>query len=195
MRQAWSKSPELGEKPMSEAEPGRLPWSRRAAARRPIVLALGGLGIGLLSVGHSEPLLVYNATASAPVGFYRVLPPSPLRQGDLVLAGTPASLRLLAAERGYVPATVPLVKRVAALCGETVCAVSHSITIDGRHVADQLLVDHLGRALPAWSGCRTLDRGEVFLLMEGVPDSFDGRYFGPVPMSAIIGKLTPLWLR
>jgi conjugative transfer signal peptidase TraF len=157
--------------------------------------ALGGLGIGLLSVGRSEPLLVYNATASAPVGFYRVLPPSPLRQGDLVLAGTPASVRLLAAERGYVPATVPLVKRVAALRGEMVCAVGHSITIDGRHVADQLLVDRLGRALPAWSGCRTLDQGEVFLLVEGVPDSFDGRYFGPVAMSAIIGKLTPLWVR
>jgi type IV secretory pathway protease TraF len=28
----------------------------------------------------------------------------------------------------------------------------------------------------------------------GVPDSFDGRYFGPVPDSTIIGSATPLWL-
>ncbi len=180
---------------MSDTAPRRMSWPRRATCRRAVSLALGGLGIGLLSIGRSVPLLVYNATASAPVGFYRVLPLSPLRKGDLVLAGTPTSVRLLAAERGYVPATVPLVKRVAALSGETVCAISHSITIEGRHVADQLLIDRLGRALPTWSGCRTLAQGEVFLLNEDVPDSFDGRYFGPVPISAIIGKLTPLWLR
>jgi type IV secretory pathway protease TraF len=34
---------------------------------------------------------------------------------------------------------------------------------------------------------------ELFLLMEGVPGSFDGRYFGPVNRSAIIGRLVPLW--
>ncbi|NJO35955.1 MAG: S26 family signal peptidase, partial [Rhodospirillales bacterium] len=34
---------------------------------------------------------------------------------------------------------------------------------------------------------------EVFLLMEGVADSFDGRYFGPVPTASIIGRLAPLW--
>jgi type IV secretory pathway protease TraF len=27
------------------------------------------------------------------------------------------------------------------------------------------------------------------------PGSFDGRYFGPVPRSSIIGKATPLWVR
>ncbi len=63
------------------------------------------------------------------------------------------------------------------------------------HVADQLLFDRRGRPLPNWTGCRTLAEDEVFLLMEGVPDSFDGRYFGPVPMTAIIGKLASLWVR
>jgi type IV secretory pathway protease TraF len=38
-----------------------------------------------------------------------------------------------------------------------------------------------------------LQAGEVFLLMEGVPDSFDGRYFGPVTTAAIVGRLVPLW--
>jgi type IV secretory pathway protease TraF len=33
------------------------------------------------------------------------------------------------------------------------------------------------------------------LLMPGVPASFDGRYFGPIRASAVIGKLVPLWTR
>jgi conjugative transfer signal peptidase TraF len=141
------------------------------------------------------PVLVWNASASAPIGLYRVRSTGIVRRGDLVLARTPDSVRRLAAERRYLPATVPLVKRVAALDGDTVCAIDRAVTIDGRHVADQRAADRLGRPLPAWRGCRTLGRGDIFLLMAGVPDSFDGRYFGLVPANAIIGKLVPLWLR
>lgn len=174
-------------------------WPRRRGRFRPrAILALGVLGLGLIGLatfGRPAPLIVYNASASAPIGFYRVLSARPIRRGDLVLARTPDSVRRLAAERDYLPATVPLVKRVVALDGDTVCAVSHAVTIDGRHVADQLVADRLGRPLSAWTGCRTLGPDDIFLLMQGVPDSFDSRYFGPVPTSAIIGGLMPLWLR
>lgn len=171
---------------------------RRGRVRPLAILALGTLGLGplgLAALGRPAPLIVYNASASAPIGFYRVLSVDEIRGGDLVLARTPASVRKLAAERGYIPETVPLVKRVAAVAGDTVCAVDHAISIDGRYAADQLSTDRLGRPLPVWTGCRTLRAGEIFLLMEGVPDSFDGRYFGPVPTSAVIGELVPLWLR
>jgi type IV secretory pathway protease TraF len=47
--------------------------------------------------------------------------------------------------------------------------------------------------LPHWDGCRTLQADELFLLMAAVPDSFDSRYFGPVSLSAVIGRLVPLW--
>lgn len=170
---------------------------RRGRSRPRAILALGSLGLGLIvltALGRPAPLVIYNASASAPLGFYRVLPVGMLRRGDLVLARTPNSVRRLAAERAYLPANVPLVKRIAALDGDTVCALDRAVTIDGRHVAVQLAADRLGRPLPAWTGCRTLGPDEVFLLMEGVPDSFDGRYFGPVPARAVIGKLVPLWL-
>lgn len=169
---------------------------RRGRARRRTTLALTTLGLGLLGLavlGRPAPLIVYNASASAPLGFYRVLPADALHRDDLVLVRTPMAVRRLAAERGYLPATVPLVKRITALAGDTVCAIDHAITINGRHVADQLATDRMGRPLPHWTGCKTLHGGEIFLLMAGVPDSFDGRYFGAVPASAVIGRLVPLW--
>ena len=170
---------------------------RRRGRRRPravLALALLGLGlIGLATLARPAPWLVWNASASAPIGLYRVLPGKPVR-GDLVLVRTPDSVRQLAAERGYLPQNVPLVKRVAAAGGDVVCAADDVISVNGRVVAERLARDRLGRPLPSWSGCHLLDGGEAFLLMEGVSDSFDGRYFGPVPTAAIIGRLVPLWV-
>jgi conjugative transfer signal peptidase TraF len=139
------------------------------------------------------PRLVWNASASAPLGFYSVRPATTIARGDLVLAELPPRARGLAAERDYLPADVPLVKRVAALAGDSVCSLGATIIIDGMPVAQRRPVDSHGRVLPAWQGCRVLGRGDVFLLMPAVPDSFDGRYFGIIETRAILGKLVPLW--
>jgi conjugative transfer signal peptidase TraF len=144
--------------------------------------------------GKHAPVLVYNGSASAPIGWYRVLPAFPMHDGDLVLVPLPEPFATLAAERGYVPLSVPLVKRVAASAGAAVCASGGEVTIDGKLAADRLAADREGKELPAWSGCRRLSAGEIFLLMPDVPDSFDGRYFGPVAADAVIGRLEPLWL-
>ena len=175
-----------------------VPLRRRRGHRPRAILALGLLGLGAIGLpllGRPAPLIIYNGSASAPLGLYRVLPAGPIRRGDLVLARTPVSVRSLAAERGYLPESVPLVKRVAATAGDAVCVRDHAVSIDGRHVADQLVADPESRPLPAWTGCRALGPDEIFLLMADVPDSFDGRYFGPIPANAIIGKLVPLWFR
>jgi conjugative transfer signal peptidase TraF len=169
---------------------------RRGGRRRPravLALTLFGLGlIGLAALARPAPWLVWNASASVPIGLYRVLPGKPIR-GDLVLVRTPSSVRQLAAERGYLPQNVPLVKRVAALDGDIVCATDDVISVNGRVVAERLARDRLDRPLSAWTGCQILEPNDVFLLMEDVSDSFDGRYFGPVRQAAIIGRLAPLW--
>jgi conjugative transfer signal peptidase TraF len=158
-------------------------------------LALTALGVALTSIpmiANPRPRLVWNATESAPVGLYRVDPAAAVSRGDLVLAKLPASLRRLAARRRYLPSNVPLVKRVAALDGDVVCAWGNTVAANGMPVARRLFDDRAGRPLPHWEGCRILDR-EVFLLMQDVPASFDGRYFGPVPASSVLGRLAPLW--
>jgi conjugative transfer signal peptidase TraF len=154
---------------------------------------LGFALLGLAALARPTPLLVWNTSASAPIGLYRVVPGAPAR-GDLVLVPTPDSVRKLADKRRYLPSNVPLVKRIAAAGGDVVCAAGDAISINGRVVARRLISDRLGRPLPSWSDCRRLIGDEAFLLMEHVADSFASRYFGPVLTSTIIGRLVPLWV-
>ncbi|MGF1610420.1 MAG: conjugative transfer signal peptidase TraF [Kiloniellales bacterium] len=174
------------------------PARHRHGHNRPrATLALAALGLAALSVAalaDPAPRLVWNASASAPLGLYWVSHTVPSR-GELVLAELPPDARRLAAERGYLPAGVPLVKRVVALGGDVVCAVDHAISVNGQVVAQRLAHDRLGRLLPRWSGCRVLTDDELFLVMEDVPGSFDGRYFGPLQRAAVIGGLVPLRTR
>jgi conjugative transfer signal peptidase TraF len=142
----------------------------------------------------STPRLVWNASASAPIGFYWRVTRAPSR-GDLVLARAPLWARNLAAQRRYLPLNVPIVKRVAAVAGDVVCASGDALFIDGRLVAHRPTSDRMGRPLPQWEGCEILSAGEFFLLMAEAPDSFDGRYFGVTERRNIIGRLVPLWTR
>jgi conjugative transfer signal peptidase TraF len=141
------------------------------------------------------PRLVWNASASAPIGLYRVTPGARVRVGDMVIARLPVAMRLLAARRRYLPIGVPLVKRVFAITGARVCASGSFVSVNGHQIVRRRAADRVGRSLPAWSGCRTLGAGEIFLAMTRVNDSFDGRYFGPTAANDVIGKATPLWVR
>ena len=158
---------------------------------------LVGLALLLASAAvGAQPLLVWNATASAPIGLYRVKPldSRPSQLGELVLIRPDATSARVYAERGYLPFGVPLLKRVVAVAGQGVCERDGVLSIDGRHVADALPTDGRGRPLVAWSGCRQLRDGEAFVLMVEVPASLDGRYFGPTPIRSVIGRATPLWI-
>ena len=169
----------------------------RRRRRRRLSMLAGSVAVTLLSLSaalHPVPRLIWNASASASIGLYWVNPSGATRRGDLVLATPPDAARRLAAERGYLPAGVPLVKRVAAIAGDLVCVDSGEVRIAGHHVARTLSADREDRPLRSWDGCRSLANGEVFLLMADVPDSFDSRYFGPVERGHIVGRLVPLWI-
>lgn len=163
--------------------------------RRAVLLGAGIVALGLTIALPPLPRLVWNASASAPIGLYAVSPGATLQRGDMVVAWLPAETRQLAASRRYLPSNVPLVKRVVATAGDTICAVNRVVTANGRPIAVRRDADAAGRALPAWRGCFRLAPGMVFLLMTETPDSFDGRYFGPTLGQDVIGRATPLWLR
>jgi conjugative transfer signal peptidase TraF len=160
-----------------------------------VIAMLAGMALLLVSAAGVHPLIIWNATASAPVGFYRVLSAGqgPLGTGELVLARPDASAAQLYARRGYLPLGVPMLKRIAAVSGQLICEQDGKLSIDGRHVADALPADGRGRPLIPWRGCRRLQDGEVFLLMADIPASLDGRYLGPTPIRSVLGRAVPLW--
>lgn len=166
---------------------------------RLVVVALfTSLGIAALawpSLHTSLARIVYNPSDSVPPGWYRIGPPESLHVGSFVLVRLPADTAALAAQRGYLPEHIPLLKRIGAMSPQQVCIEKHIVRIDGMPVASVHATDGRGRPLSAWQQCRRLHDGELFLLSATNPASFDSRYFGPVAVSAVIGSAQPLWTR
>jgi type IV secretory pathway protease TraF len=108
--------------------------------RHLIPLALGLTACAALTRA-SAPSLIWNTTASAPIGLYRVLSPRPMRRGDLVAIAPPPALANALARRGVLPLGVPLIKPVAGLPGDLVCRHRRTITVAGRTLASARLRD------------------------------------------------------
>ncbi len=178
----------------------------RSRLRARIVLA-GFAAVGLAALVWAAfvqplPRLTYNPSDSVAVGWYRIEPFDPrtasllrpLSVDSIVLVPLPVEVAALAAQRGYLPTRVPLLKRVGAVAPQHVCIVAGQVRIDGVPSAAVLPADRLGRSLPSLQLCRHLEPGELFLLSVTKPASFDSRYFGPVSASTVIGVAHRVWL-
>lgn len=155
--------------------------------------SVGVAAVAFTAFGTRPPRLIWNASASVPIGLYRVQSDARPELTDLVVVRPPEALAWFLAEGGYLPRNVPLLKRVAALPGQQVCRTGTAITVDGVPFGDALEFDRRGRALPVWRGCTTLAHDQVFLMNTERPDSLDGRYFGPLPRQSIVGQASPIW--
>ena len=164
-------------------------------AWKTLVTTLTAAGVVVVSGPSAHPTLIWNATPSVPVGLYRVQPDHHPRVTETVVVRPPDDLVWFLSEGGYLPRGVPLLKHIAALGGQRVCRVGATITIDGVRQGEALLHDHRGRPLPVWQGCVVLTREQVFLLNADRPGSLDGRYFGPLDRSTIVGRAEPIWTR
>jgi conjugative transfer signal peptidase TraF len=136
---------------------------------------------------------IWNASESVPIGLYLIRPTGRLFVTELVAVVPPEPLATFLAEGGYLPRGIPLLKRVLALPGQTVCRDQLAITVDEIWVGETRERDGRGRPLPIWQGCHVLADGEVFLMNWQSADSLDGRYFGVLPATAIVGRAEPLW--
>lgn len=169
------------------------------AIKRLAVLACMGVCLAALVVpmlAQVQARIVYNPSDSVARGWYRIAPvvsSQSLHVGSIVLARLPADVAAFAAQRGYLPAGVPILKRIGALAPQSVCVREQVVRIDGDAVATARLHDGARRPLSAWAQCRSLGETELFLLSDTNPASFDSRYFGPIHASAVLGIARPLW--
>lgn len=186
-KEPMNRAPKI-EPMIPQPSPRRGCWRRRLAALGTVAILLTTIPLFI-----DMPLrLMWNASASVPRGLYIVKPAVP-RRGDLAVVRPPASVAHFMDRRHYVPLGIPLLKPVAAVSGATVCRVGPDVTVDGAPLAMALRADRLGRPLPVWSGCHHLIPGELFLLADASPSSFDSRYFGPVTAGDVVGRAVPLW--
>lgn len=159
-----------------------------------VLTALGALALLTPWCADLPPIVVWNATASAPIGLYAVVRARAPRVGDLVLLRLDPGTAATFAARGYLPNGVPLLKRIRAVAGMGVCAHDGALFVAGEHVADAMPTDSAGRPLDPWTGCRPLDVDEILVLNTDIPASLDGRYLGPSRITSVIGRAVPLWI-
>jgi conjugative transfer signal peptidase TraF len=164
---------------------------------RSAVVPLLGVGAAIVFVAAAmpehRPRVLWNASASLPVGLYLLSAPERPSVGDLVAVRLPPEHAAWAAERGYLGRSALLLKRIAALPGTEVCRLGSVIRIDGTTVATALKTDTHDRPMPVWQGCVLLAESEVFLLLAETPGSLDGRYFGPTEAASIVARARPIW--
>ncbi|MCG2663390.1 MULTISPECIES: S26 family signal peptidase [unclassified Brevundimonas] len=156
------------------------------------LIPVAGLAVMAASANRAPDLALVNESPSLPEGLYVRQADAPIAHGSVVAIAQPSSIRPYLATLG-MPAEVKLIKRVAAVGGDRVCAEEGAVRTPSR-VSPVLARDRRGVALPTWDGCRTLGPDELFLLGD-TPGSFDSRYFGPVHRAEVDGvyKETLTW--
>jgi conjugative transfer signal peptidase TraF len=158
------------------------------ATRLPRMLATGlAVSILLAVVGASHFIGFNSSPSAAPVGFYWRTAPRP-RRGKLVEFCLPEDVAVFAEARGYIghgscPGdTESLGKVVTGMPGDVV-------SVDP---AAALKRDTAGRPMtPFPFGQYRVPAGEVWV-HGAARNSFDSRYFGPVPIANIRASLEPL---
>jgi conjugative transfer signal peptidase TraF len=160
-----------------------------------ILMTFAAVALVLSTMDEATPTYIWNASKSVPIGLYQLQPAGRLAVTELVAVRPPEPLATFLDLNGYLPIGVPMLKRVLALPGQTVCRKELTISVDEIDMGNALSRDSRGRPLPVWQGCLVVGADELFLMNWQSADSLDGRYFGVVPSSSVIGKALPVWTR
>lgn len=158
-----------------------------------VVISVLAIAAASLPSNAKKPFLIWNVDSSVPIGLYIVEDAEEVNITDLVAVRPPAAIAEFLADREYARLGAPLLERVLALPGQTVCRNGSTIMVDGIDMGATQRADAFDRPLPDWQGCRKLTDDMIFVMNWHSPHSVDSRYFGPLPRSSIVGRATPLW--
>jgi conjugative transfer signal peptidase TraF len=154
------------------------------------------VSITVLILRHWGPTLLINETRSEPLGFYRLVSHGNLadyRRGMYVVFPVPPELRPLVYGRGWLKNGIPFLKELLGLAGDQVCVFKDRLEINHRYVGPVFEFDSSHHALPQHLGCFEVQKGFFFAASAYFDKSFDGRYFGPLPLSLLSGEARPVW--
>ena len=155
------------------------------------------------AMAHAGYTVTANLTPSVPVGLYVANHHTgAITRGLIVSFGPQNSAARYGFERGWIKPGGTYIKRVGAIAGDMVC-VDNALTV-ATNVAGKLgalerigpvaEVDRNGRPLPhELEGCHRVPAGYFLPVGDGLPNSYDGRYYGFVPVLAVQATLSPMW--
>jgi conjugative transfer signal peptidase TraF len=149
--------------------------------------------------------LILNTTPSVPMGLWLVQPTTQKIQRGSMISICPVDKPIfrLARSRGYIPAGpcsgryTPLLKRVAAMPGDRVTITQSGLWVNGKSLPNSRskLRDAAGRPLPILPpGKYKVAPNTLWLISTHSSNSFDSRYFGPLPAANVQGLARPIWI-
>ena len=161
------------------------------------VMGVAAVGVFFGVVGWKAwgPQMLINETPSEPMGLYRLVkhPESDFRRGMYVVFPVPHELQALVYGRHWMKSGIPFLKQLLGLAGDRICVVGHQLMINGRTIGPVFDRDSQGQPLPQHPGCFEVHAGTFFAASQTLDKSFDGRYFGPLPLSQLQGEARPVW--
>jgi signal peptidase I len=122
--------------------------------------------------GSMEPTLMIEDRVLVNKFLYRIGEP---KQGDIVVFVSPSDK------------SIDYIKRVVAVGGQTVNVDDGRVSVDGKLLdepyVNKEVVDHYSATGPV-----VVPAGQVFLMGDNRTNSRDSRYFGPRPVSELLGR-------
>jgi len=146
-------------------------------------------GIAILSLFIKLPKIFYiNTSPSIPLGIYKVIDPA-LNPSKIILFHPPESLKNF--NRPWLPPRLIIMKPIVAAKGDLCCVADNTIKINGKYYGKVQKFDSGNFPLPSLNFCRPLKSDEVWVGSNRIENSFDSRYFGPIPEDKIIATVAP----
>lgn len=158
-----------------------------------IVAICSALYLGFFTV---SPIFAYNYSASLPKGWYLIVKQEKERYkiGDIVAFEVPKDMESYTYGRHWMRPGELLLKEIGALEGTRYAISPQGFLIEDRYVGPVFATDSRNLEMPKRYGKFSVKENCFLPISKKYSNSFDGRYFGDIPLEAIHFKAVPLFI-
>ena len=172
--------------------------------RHKLVSALFGFGLVALTLSQSN--LLVNVSDSLPPGLWYISKQPVILEHGRIVTFCPTLSEYVKANyhlgnqnlrwlRRCSDPVDSFTKPVAALPGDTVQLTTDAIYVNGQKLAGRIHRDAYGHAIPSVGlGTYVVAPGTFWAVSTYNQASYDSRYLGAIPISAVLGETRPLWV-